>query len=224
MGPRVPGLRRVPPTHVALRPANGGAGRPAPRVQVAERLLRALCALWAVPAEALEQYASLRKPAVSLGAADVSIGRATLPLLDAGVAARTRQAMQAAAGGAGGGRFAPTGHALRNMERVAVAAARSEPVLLVGETGTGKTTLVQQIAKQVGGRAGRRGVVWCVQRASRTLGWPAAPSGSSASASRSWRAHACRLPSLNAPTQVGLPSPPPAPTKHRWAPAWRCST
>lgn len=37
------------------------------------------------------------------------------------------------------------------MERVAVAAAHSEPVLLVGETGTGKTTLVQQIAKQVGG-------------------------------------------------------------------------
>lgn len=46
-------------------------------------------------------------------------------------------------------RFAPTGHALRNMERVAAAVSLAEPVLLVGETGTGKTTLVQQIAKQV---------------------------------------------------------------------------
>lgn len=46
-------------------------------------------------------------------------------------------------------RFAPTSHALRNLERVAVATSLNEPVLLVGETGTGKTTLVQQIAKQV---------------------------------------------------------------------------
>ena len=35
------------------------------------------------------------------------------------------------------------------MEAVAVATAQQEPVLLVGETGTGKTTLVQQIAEQV---------------------------------------------------------------------------
>lgn len=30
-----------------------------------------------------------------------------------------------------------------------MAVAQHEPVLLVGETGTGKTTLVQQIAQQV---------------------------------------------------------------------------
>jgi midasin len=41
---------------------------------------------------------------------------------------------------------------MRNMERVAMAAAGNEPVLLVGETGTGKTTLVQQISKQVRSR------------------------------------------------------------------------
>lgn len=35
------------------------------------------------------------------------------------------------------------------MEAVAVAIAQQEPVLLVGETGTGKTTLVQQIAEVV---------------------------------------------------------------------------
>ena len=38
---------------------------------------------------------------------------------------------------------------MRTMEAVAVAAAQHEPVLLVGETGTGKTTLVQEIAQQV---------------------------------------------------------------------------
>jgi midasin len=143
---------------------------------VAERLLRALCALWAVPAETLEQYTSLHKPAVQLGAADISIGRGTLPLLDAGAAAGARQALQAAAAqrsGAAGGpsRFAPTGHVLRNMERVAVAASRNEPVLLVGETGTGKTTLVQQICKQVrwgqriAGLGRRASVAWMLYEA-----------------------------------------------------------
>jgi len=45
--------------------------------------------------------------------------------------------------------FAATGHAMRSMEAVAVAASQQEPVLLVGETGTGKTTLVQHLAEQV---------------------------------------------------------------------------
>lgn len=46
-------------------------------------------------------------------------------------------------------RFARTGQAIRAMEAVAVAIPQQEPVLLVGETGTGKTTLVQQIAELV---------------------------------------------------------------------------
>ena len=46
--------------------------------------------------------------------------------------------------------FAATGHVMRSLEAVAVAASQQEPVLLVGETGTGKTTLVQHLAEQVG--------------------------------------------------------------------------
>ena len=44
--------------------------------------------------------------------------------------------------------FARTGHAMRLMERVAAAVRQREPCLLVGETGTGKTALVQQLATQ----------------------------------------------------------------------------
>ena len=44
--------------------------------------------------------------------------------------------------------FAATGHVMRSMEAVAVAASQQEPMLLVGETGTGKTTLVQHLAEQ----------------------------------------------------------------------------
>lgn len=43
--------------------------------------------------------------------------------------------------------FARTNHSLRLMEQIGVAIDMVEPVLLVGETGTGKTTVVQQMAK-----------------------------------------------------------------------------
>ena len=78
------------------------------------------------------------------------MGRASLPLLDR--AAASQQALAASASGSRAACFAPTGHALRNLERVAVAASVGEPALLVGETGTGKTTLVQQLARQVRAR------------------------------------------------------------------------
>ena len=38
---------------------------------------------------------------------------------------------------------------MRLMEGVGVALQQGEPALLVGETGTGKTTLVQRLADQV---------------------------------------------------------------------------
>ena len=46
-------------------------------------------------------------------------------------------------------RFAHTGQAMRAMEAIAVAASCNEPTLLVGETGSGKTTLVQYVAREV---------------------------------------------------------------------------
>lgn len=43
--------------------------------------------------------------------------------------------------------FATTNHAARLMEKIGVGISMCEPLLLVGETGTGKTTVVQQMAK-----------------------------------------------------------------------------
>lgn len=42
--------------------------------------------------------------------------------------------------------FARTGASLRLIEQISVALSQDEPVLLVGETGTGKTTVIQEIA------------------------------------------------------------------------------
>ena len=46
--------------------------------------------------------------------------------------------------------FANTTHAKRLLEQVGVAVKMAEPVLLVGETGIGKTTVVQQLADSLG--------------------------------------------------------------------------
>lgn len=46
--------------------------------------------------------------------------------------------------------FAPTTHARRLLEQIAVAVDSKEPVLLVGETGIGKTTVVQQLSDSLG--------------------------------------------------------------------------
>lgn len=48
--------------------------------------------------------------------------------------------------------FAPTTHARRLLEQITVAVDLKEPVLLVGETGIGKTTVVQQLADSLGHR------------------------------------------------------------------------
>ncbi|KOS17845.1 Midasin [Escovopsis weberi] len=46
--------------------------------------------------------------------------------------------------------FASTLHAKKLLEQIAVAVKLNEPVLLVGETGIGKTTVVQQLAESLG--------------------------------------------------------------------------
>ncbi|KAL0473808.1 midasin [Neurospora intermedia] len=46
--------------------------------------------------------------------------------------------------------FATTTHAKRLLEQIAVAVRHKEPLLLVGETGIGKTTVVQQLAESLG--------------------------------------------------------------------------
>ncbi|KAL3144110.1 hypothetical protein ABBQ32_003901 [Trebouxia sp. C0010 RCD-2024] len=114
-------------------------------------LVRALAALWGLIEDQVQQYSVLNKPSMHISLADVSIGRAVLPML-ASPTAQPGLTTPASASKGSGGSFAETGHAMRLMEGVAVALQHQEPVLLVGETGTGKTTLVQRLADQVGAK------------------------------------------------------------------------
>lgn len=73
----------------------------------------------------------------------IQIGRGRCQRLKSRSALRALNTKKAAA-------FAVTRPALKTMEQVAAATESSEPVLLVGETGIGKTTVVQQLAYKLG--------------------------------------------------------------------------
>lgn len=72
----------------------------------------------------------------------IEIGRALLQKSSVDKALLRRDASRQA-------NFARTKHLKRLMEQIAVAVQMVEPVLLVGETGTGKTTVVQEVAKMM---------------------------------------------------------------------------
>ncbi|EFJ44763.1 hypothetical protein VOLCADRAFT_121252, partial [Volvox carteri f. nagariensis] len=103
----------------------------------------------------LKQWEQLAKPQLSVveagGERQLVVGRVALPIAPGQQQQRDIAAAAAGQGGSGGlGTFARTGHALRVMERIAAALSCNEPVLLVGETGTGKTTMLSRMATLVG--------------------------------------------------------------------------
>jgi len=115
-----------------------------------EALAVALASVWAMPPSWAAARTGADRPAIEVSDTLVRIGRAALPV-SARSPAALRAARAAAARASGGGSaFARTGTACRSLEALAVALASAEPVLLVGETGVGKTTLVQWLASQAG--------------------------------------------------------------------------
>eukprot|EP00741_Cyanophora_paradoxa_P000351 tig00000403_g342.t1 len=111
---------------------------PAHQAALADALRRA----WELDPARVEHYAAAHRPALEAAPGSLTVGRVTLPVAPGD---RPRPADS----------YAHTRLALRLMERVAACVAMNEPVLLVGETGTGKTSAAQALA----GALGRRLVV-----------------------------------------------------------------
>ncbi|KAI0224027.1 Midasin [Lamellibrachia satsuma] len=89
-----------------------------------------------------EYYCQNYKPTLDLSPSTFTVGRVSLPRqtkLTAGVARRQTATS-----------FAFTRQSVALLEQVAVCVAKNEPVLLVGETGTGKTSSVQFLSQQMG--------------------------------------------------------------------------
>lgn len=92
---------------------------------------------WKVSADLAKSYLERRIPEVIQHPDSTQLGR-------------VRLSAKAQENRATSPNFATTGHALRFIESIAVCVRENEPVLLVGETGGGKTTLVQQLALLTG--------------------------------------------------------------------------
>ena len=92
-----------------------------------------------LPLRAARHFLDSRRPSLNRSKTSVRIGRVTLTPF---VRADSKKAPLTG----DHSRVAPTDHFLRCMESVAVAVQLGEPCLLVGETGTGKTTMIQFLA------------------------------------------------------------------------------
>jgi MoxR-like ATPase len=103
------------------------------------RALEAVAEIWGLhPEETANTTDLLRKPDVLSSEDSVRVGRTMLPCEERDDELENFR------------NFAKTGHALRMLERVSCAVSVNEPALLVGETGTGKTALVQELARLTG--------------------------------------------------------------------------
>ncbi|XP_049611993.1 midasin isoform X4 [Syngnathus scovelli] len=90
--------------------------------------------------EKAQHFCQMYQPAISLTENEASVGRVTL----------IRKQTKTAQLSIDHQTFAATRPAAVLLERLTVCIAKQEPVLLVGETGTGKTTTVQHLAKITG--------------------------------------------------------------------------
>ena len=110
-----------------------------------ELLLLHLARLWGLPDDNVHYFQHLHSPSVnfSRGSSECEIGRSVLQKHHM-AAYEEQQHLDTCS------EYTLTGSATRLLERVAVAVQVSEPVLLVGETGVGKTSAVQALSKDLG--------------------------------------------------------------------------
>ncbi|KAJ6780716.1 hypothetical protein PWT90_02324 [Aphanocladium album] len=112
-----------------------------PDVDLSKHLAFAIAEEMHLSRERAEHYLTANIPPLNENETQLAIGRVTLRKKRVQPkAAKPKQP------------FASTVHAKRLLEQIAVAVKLEEPVLLVGETGIGKTTVVQQLAETLGNK------------------------------------------------------------------------
>lgn len=106
-------------------------------------LVRAIGEILEVPSSRVNLFLQSYVPSLRSDESRIEIGRAVLTKSDADKALYVKKKRGNET------TFARTKHSKRLMEQIGVAIQMVEPVLLVGETGTGKTTVVQEVAKMM---------------------------------------------------------------------------
>ncbi|KAL8000860.1 putative AAA+ ATPase domain, midasin, P-loop containing nucleoside triphosphate hydrolase [Plasmopara halstedii] len=103
----------------------------------------ALAAIWEVASDKIDYYLEQRKPHVTFNSHEVTFGRVHLPTLSQ--RAQLEQGTYTSASS-----VVMTGQVLRLLEQIAAIVTTREPALLIGETGCGKTTIIQHMAVTMG--------------------------------------------------------------------------
>ena len=99
-------------------------------------MMKQIAFAWNILPDHVDYFIEKYKPVIQITKTTYSIGRQILKRVKENDSKKAN--------------FALTMHALRNLERISVCVKLSEPVLLVGETGTGKTSVIQHLANQIG--------------------------------------------------------------------------
>lgn len=111
-----------------------------PNLDASKYLISIIGTCLDVPSHRVDLFVQNHIPVFSHNKTTISIGRATIDKKKYLSKSRQQQRAKQMAN------FADTNHSLRLLEKIGVAVSMREPTLLVGETGTGKTTVVQHLA------------------------------------------------------------------------------
>ena len=114
-----------------------------PSGRLRDRLVSLIARELQIPAKRAEHCLEVRKPLLQSSETQVHVGRAHLQLAKRPLSLNLPDGHRK-------GRFATTSYVLRLLESVTIITKHAEPCLLVGETGAGKTTIVQQLAQTLG--------------------------------------------------------------------------
>jgi midasin len=107
-----------------------------PDRDVRREFVRSIAApVFSVTSELAFRYIETRRPTILLHETCTEVGRAKIEVSESAAMSRTQSES-----------FAETDYALRLIESIGVCIRENEPTLLVGETGCGKTSLLQHLA------------------------------------------------------------------------------